>query len=78
MSKFIEETKLIFILWKNENRPSIVRFGRRESVLFVPFPWVLIGVKTEVVDGVMGQTVMWIPSLVNTDAYSFWEVHSRS
>lgn len=58
MSKFIEETKLIFILWKNENRPSILRFGRRESVLFIQFPWILIGVRTEVVDGVMGETVI--------------------
>lgn len=57
MSKFIEETKLI-ILWKNENRPSILRFGRRESVLFIQFPWILIGVRTEVVDGVMGETVI--------------------
>ena len=77
MSKFIEETKLTFILWKNGNRPRMLRFGRRASVLFFPFPWVLIGVRTEVVDGVTGETVMWIPSLGNTDAYSLCEVHSR-
>lgn len=58
MSKFTEETKLIFILWKNENRPSVLRFRSRESVLFIQFPWILIGVRTEVVDGDMGETVI--------------------